>query len=95
MRSVRKFEIDYTVQIWQEGVHYIAHAMPLDVMSTGDTPAAARLAVEEAVQLFLSTASEIGTLEEVLEEAGYAHKQGGWVSPRWIAIERHLAAVGA
>ncbi|HOT90189.1 MAG TPA: hypothetical protein PLJ78_02400 [Anaerolineae bacterium] len=95
MQSVMKFEIDYTVQIWQEGAHYIAHAMPLDVMSAGNTPAAARRAVEEAVQLFLTTANEIGTLEEVLEEAGYAFKQGRWVSPRWIAIEHHLAAIGA
>jgi len=65
------------------------------VMSAGNTPAAARRAVEEAVQLFLTTANEIGTLEEVLEEAGYAFKQGRWVSPRWIAIEHHLAAIGA
>lgn len=95
MRSVKKFNIDYTVQIWQEGAHYIAHAMPLDVISAGDTPATARGAVEEAVQLFLTTAKEIGTLEEILEEAGYALEQSGWVSPRWIAIEHHLAAVGA
>jgi predicted Rossmann-fold nucleotide-binding protein len=55
--------------------------MPLDVMSAGNTPAAARQAVEEAVQLFLITAGEIGTLEEVLEEAGYVFERNGWVSP--------------
>jgi len=30
--------IDYTVQIWQEGGQFIAHAMPLDIMSSEITP---------------------------------------------------------
>ncbi len=93
MNVTKSFDIDYTVQIWQEGTQFVAHAMPLDVMSAGNTPAAARQAVEEAVQLFLITAGEIGTLEEVLEEAGYVFERNGWVSPRWVAIERHFAAV--
>jgi len=63
-------KIDYTVQIWREGTQYVAHAMPLDVASAGDTPEAARQAVDEAVRLFLATAAEHGTLEEVLEDAG-------------------------
>jgi len=62
-------KIDYTVQIWREGGQYIAHAMPLDVASAGETPEAARQAVDEAVRLFLATAAEHGTLEEVLEDA--------------------------
>jgi hypothetical protein len=28
-------DIDYTVQIWREGNQFIAHAMPLDVTSSG------------------------------------------------------------
>jgi len=63
--------IDYTVQIWREGGQYIAHAMPLDVASAGETPEGARQAVDEAVRLFLATAAEHGSLEEVLEDAGY------------------------
>jgi predicted RNase H-like HicB family nuclease len=64
--------IDYTVQIWREGKQYVAHAMPLDVASSGKTPEAARQAVDEAVRVFLATATEHGTLEEVREDAGYA-----------------------
>ena len=26
-------DIEYTVQIWKEGGQFVAHAMPLDVMS--------------------------------------------------------------
>lgn len=61
-------QIEFTVQTWLEGDQYIIHAMPLDVASAGPTPAAARAALEEAVRLFLQTAEEHGTLNEVLEE---------------------------
>ena len=59
--------IEYTVQIWQEKEQFVAHAMPLDVMSSGATPEQARQALTEAVDLFLTTADEVGTLAEVLE----------------------------
>lgn len=56
----------YTVQLWQEGDQFVAHAMPLDVASSGSTPTKARKALKEAVTLFLETAKEEGTLEQVL-----------------------------
>jgi predicted RNase H-like HicB family nuclease len=84
-------DIDYTVQIWREGGQYIAHAMPLDVASSGTTPQEARVALEEAVKLFTDTANERGTLQEVLEEAGYQYEGSRWRSPDWICFERHLA----
>jgi predicted RNase H-like HicB family nuclease len=66
-----KMRIDYTVQIWREGAQYVAQAMPVDVVSAGSTPDQARAALDEAVGLFLSTAQEMGTLREVLEECAY------------------------
>jgi predicted RNase H-like HicB family nuclease len=87
--------IDYTVQIWKEEDQYIAHATPLDVASSGPNPEEARAALKEAVHLFLETALEIGTLEEILDECGYESKGNTWVSPSWIAIERQSTAIGA
>ena len=87
--------IEYTVQIWKEGDQFVAHAMPLDVMSSGKTPEEARKALDEAVHLFLFTAMDIGTLEEVLQEVGYEVKEERWVSPSWIAVEKHSAVLGA
>ncbi len=87
-------DIEYMVQIWKEGTQFVAHAMPLDVMSSGKTPEETRRALDEAVHLFLVTASDMGTLEEVLQDAGYEFSQGKWVSPFWVAIERHSAVVG-
>jgi predicted RNase H-like HicB family nuclease len=63
--------IDYTVHIWREGTQFVAHAVPLDVMSSGPTPESSRQALEEAVQLFIKTAVEMGTLDEILKRAGY------------------------
>jgi len=87
--------IDYTVQIWREGTQYVAHAMPLDVMSAGATPDDARRALDEAVGLFLKTAADIGTLEQVLEDSGYEFREGTWEGPAWIGVERHTLSVVA
>ena len=86
--------IEYMTQIWQEGDQFVAHAMPLDVMSAGETVEDARHALAEAVDLFLTTATEMGTLSEVLEESGYEFQKDHWVSPVWVATERQSAVVG-
>lgn len=88
-------KLDYTVQVWKEGNQFVAHAMPLDVASSGPTPEAARKAVDEAVELFLATAAEHGTLKVVLEDAGYRRVSREWRSPAWLGIEQRtcLAAV--
>ena len=85
--------IECTTTIWQEDQQYIAHAMPLDVVSAGNTLEQARQALAEAIELFLETAAAAGTLAEVLEEAGYQFGQGCWVSPNWVSIERHSIPV--
>lgn len=87
-------QIDYTVQIWKEGGQFIAHALPLDVMSSGPNVEEARNALDEAVRLFLATGEEMGTLDEILEESGYERREGAWVSPEWVSLEKHSAVVG-
>ena len=88
-------DIEYTVQIWKEGDQFVAHAMPLDVMSSGKTPDETRKALDEAVHLFLVTAADMGNPEEVLQDSGYEFSEGKWIKPSWIAIERHSTMVGA
>jgi predicted RNase H-like HicB family nuclease len=85
---------EYTVQIWKEGNQFVAHAMSLDVMSSGKTPEEARKALDQAVHLFLVTAADMGTLNEFLQEAGYEVTEGRWVGPSWVAIEKHSAVLG-
>ncbi len=88
-------DIEYTVHIWKEGEQFVAHAMPLDVISSGRTADEARAALDEAVNLFLATAAAQGTLEEILHEAGYELQGGEWISPSWVAIEKHSTPVPA
>jgi predicted RNase H-like HicB family nuclease len=85
-------QLDFNVQIWKEGEQFIAHAMPVDVASSGASAEEARQALDEAVRVFLRTAADQGTLDEVLEEAGYLREAENWNSPAWIALERHVVA---
>ncbi len=86
--------IDYNVQIWREGDQYIAHAMPLDVMSSGSDPEHARNAVDEAVRVFIHTAADSGKLEEILLECGYEFCDPEWKCPSWLSIEKRQTAIG-
>ena len=79
--------IEHTVQVWKEGEAYVARAIPLDVMSCGDTTEEARRNLSEAVALFVKTASEHGTLTEVLEECGYVQHDDEWRAPELVLSE--------
>jgi len=85
--------IDMNIRIWREGKRFIAHALPLDVCSAGDTPEVARAALREAVDLFISTARDRGTLEEVLEECGYRLENDRWTAPQIVVEQQELMMV--
>jgi len=87
--------IEHTVQIWQEGDAYVARAVPLDVMSCGESPEEAQAHLQEAVDVFLRTASAHGTLVEVLEECGYVRQGSEWRAPRLLISETVTQAVNA
>lgn len=85
--------LDLTIHIWREGSQYVAHALPLDVVSSGPTPEAAREAVDEAVRCFVKTAVDAGTLEQVLEECGFEQRNAQWTGPDWVGVERRVVVV--
>ena len=63
--------LPFTVRLFKEGETYIAHVPELDVSSCGDAAEMAKKNINDAVLLFLESAADMGTLEEILEEAGY------------------------
>jgi len=63
--------LGFTVRILREGDAFVAHVPELDVSTCGDTEAEARRNIADAVQGFLMTAKEQGTLNDILQEAGY------------------------
>jgi predicted RNase H-like HicB family nuclease len=85
--------IETTIRVWREGTQFIAHALPLDVASAGDTPEAARRALHEAVSLFIETAREQKTLDDVLEECGYTFDGSAWIAPKVVAQDQERLAV--
>jgi len=88
------FKIDFDVIIFQEGTTYIAYSPKLDVSSCGNTVDDAKSNLKTAVRLFLEESSKMGTVEDILEEAGYEPKDSGyWMSSRVVATELvHLEA---
>ncbi len=81
--------ISFTVHIFKEGDTFVAHAPELDVSSCGSRPEDARRNIQDAVRGFLETAEEMGTLEQILEEAGYTHVGDSWRAPEFVSLD-HL-----
>jgi predicted RNase H-like HicB family nuclease len=81
-------EIQFTTQVFKEGRTYIAHAPELDVSSCGGTKDRALKNLTEAVRLFLEEAGKMGTLDQILEEAGFTERRSKLEGPRLISTQR-------
>ncbi len=81
-------EIDLTMQIWKEGNMYVSYSPELDVSSCGRTSDEAKKNLHEAVEAFLEEAEHMGTLQEILEEAGFIKDEAGWKRPQVITMEK-------
>jgi predicted RNase H-like HicB family nuclease len=58
------------VEVFKEGEQYIGVCPELNVSSFADTPEEAKKSLSEAVSLFLEECQNMGSLDEVLKEAG-------------------------
>jgi len=74
--------VSYSSQLFDEDGQIVALCPELSVSSFGDTPEEALACLQEAVMLFLEECQRMGTLQMVLEEAGY--HQEPTVPQRWI-----------
>ena len=81
-------EISFTIQIFKERKQFVAYVPGLDVSSAGTTVEEAKAHILEAVDAFIEETKRIGTLAEVLEEAGYERTPEGWKAPDLLAQER-------
>lgn len=86
-------DLGFTVRIFKEGETFVAHVPELNVSSCGDTPQQARRNIGEAVALFVETAKGMGTLKEVLEEAGHSFENGEWREPELVGVEHMTTRV--
>lgn len=74
-------------EIFREGHLYLGVCPDLSVSSFGETMEDAKSALREAVEAFLEECETIGTLEEVLEEAGFVRQNGHWMARQPISAE--------
>jgi predicted RNase H-like HicB family nuclease len=81
-------EIQFTIQVFRDGRMYVAHAPELDVSSCATTRAKAEKNLKEAVRLFLEEAEKIGTLEQILEEAGFVQRKRRFEGPVFVTTQR-------
>ena len=81
-------EIQFTTRIFKEGRTYVAHALELDVSSCAGTKEKAVKNLKEAVHLFLEEAEKMGTLDQILEEAGYSKGKQKLAPPKFISVQR-------
>ena len=58
-------------QIWKEGNMYSSYCPELDVSSCGKTVNKAKKNLKEALEIFIEETTKLGTLHDLLEEAGY------------------------
>lgn len=82
------WELVYRVEFYKEGDVYVGLCPELNVSSFGEDIEAARYSLHEAVEAFIETCEEMGTLEEVLEEAGFIQEKGIWISRKPILEEK-------
>lgn len=86
-------DVDYTVHTFKEGRTFVAYVPELDLSSCGNTDDEARKNIRDAVQGFLETSADNGTLDDVLEESGYQRSGSKWIAPEFVGLDRARASV--
>ena len=81
-------ELTFTVQIFKEGNVYVSYNPEIDVSSCGETVEQAKNNLKDALRGFLKSAYKMGTMEEILSEAGYIHKKQKWFDPQLLVLDR-------
>ncbi|OGK11175.1 MAG: hypothetical protein A2Y63_03365, partial [Candidatus Riflebacteria bacterium RBG_13_59_9] len=74
---------------------FVAHCPQLDVSSCGKTVEEARANILTAVRLFLEEAARMGTLREILDEAGYVPEKGHECPPKLVSTESMAVSIEA
>jgi predicted RNase H-like HicB family nuclease len=87
--------ISFTVNLFKEDGMFVAQVPELNVASCGYTVEEAQSNIKEAVECFLEGAEELGTLNEILEEAGYRHEGERWVSPEFVSTGQMTVSLSA
>lgn len=86
-------QLNIKVEIFKEDYFYVALCPSLNVSSFGETIDEAKKSLVEALNIFIEECSEMGTLEEVLEESGFTKKDQNWLPRQAVSEERVALAI--
>ena len=86
-------DISFTVHTFKEGKMYVAYVPELDLSSCGATEEEAQKNIRDAVRGFLETSADMGTLPEILKEAGYEQTGNSWRAPEFVSLDRLTLSV--
>jgi predicted RNase H-like HicB family nuclease len=81
-------DIQFTTRVFKEGRSFVAHALELDVSSCGGSSEKAVKNLKEAIRLFLEECEKMGTLEQVLQEAGYTKSGQSLRGPKLVSMQQ-------
>ncbi|MCJ7803690.1 MAG: hypothetical protein MUP18_03735, partial [Desulfobacterales bacterium] len=68
-------KLKLTEELWKEGNMYISYCPELDVASCGETVDQAKKNLKEDLLINLEEAQKMGTLDQLLQEAGFEETQ--------------------
>ena len=81
-----KSSIIVRVEIFKEGDEYVGICPDLDVSSFGQTVDEARQSLREALEGFFEASEEMGTLNDILWEAGFVRDGHTWLARQPVSI---------
>ena len=80
-------DIILRIEIVREGDLFVGICPDLQISSFGETIEEAKRSVREAVGAFIEECESMGTLDEVLEEAGFTQEAGRWLPRQPVSAE--------
>ncbi|MCW3133920.1 MAG: hypothetical protein N2V78_06300 [Methanophagales archaeon] len=80
--------ISLEIKVFKEGDVYVALCPELNVSSYGDDIESAKESLREALEAFLEECEEMGTLQEVLEDAGFVKEKENWILEEPVIKEK-------
>jgi len=82
-----KQRIVVRAEIFRECDLFVGVCPDLDISSFGETIKETRDSLREALEAFLEECDRMGSLTEILEEAGFVHTDVNWLPRQPIAAE--------
>ena len=80
-------KITFHAEIFREGNLYVGLCPELNVSSFGKTIEEVRRSLREAIEAFIEECEAMGTLEDVMSEAGFIKEHDAWVRRKPVAEE--------